>query len=555
MNRRFSFIRLQVLTLVLSVSFCANGMALGQVRKPANPATKTVSPYDGKTIASPEKSAEKPAEKLESVPVDPPKLTPPAQNPSQNSPQNSPPPTPAKPKLEAIEVKSEPLKVRIAINGQFESSEPSVIRLKAQEFKNLELVYVVPHGSEVRRGEVLARFDAEKYQDALAERRREVRLSEITLEEQQAICNTLSKKLSLRENELATEKQDAFEDIDYYETYEKEQLRRANEIRRRSTTMSLAAAREELRQLEKMYTNDELVEDVEEFILTRTRFLVEMNEFDSQAMQENLRRAHEVFLPRRDRQNELRRRVAEIDFSQAEQTYTFPAERALIQLTRMKKAHATLLENLEKLASDEKFLLHTASRDGIIYYGEYDQGRWQNGSAMFQALKVGETIKNDAVLMTIVDARPTQFRVVIPEREIHWFSNDILGRITPTAFPRESFRARLLQTPTYPSAANEYIANFTVRDAKNSSLTPGMTGAIELTVYDKELTLLIPTASLKLPISDNELANVRYAWVINSDGTEANKTKVIIGITSGDKTEIISGLNVGQFVMKTPPEK
>ena len=456
-----------------------------------------------------------------------------------------------KPAPESIELKQEALRLTVKLPGTFEAKEPKLIQLKSEEFSDFKVVEFVKHGQQVNEGETLVRFDQKKYDEALAEKERAFRLSEMSLEEEVVSLKNLEDRTPLLLEAMILAKRYADEDLGYYYNVLEAVNEKAREFSFRWSQFRLELAREELRQLEKMYASDDLVEETEEIILKRTRMDVESAERSFESSKRIYERDKEVLQERDEIVRKRRARTDEIDFQKNKELFPQTLEKAKIALERKKIQFEKEKEALQKFREDKKWLTLRAPVGGIVYYGEYKDGKWNTigASQIFNQLKVDESLKKDAVLMSIVEARPTLLRVTVPEKDLHWIKVGTEGKVVPVADPDQKFRVKIFELNEYPGVAGDYTAMMSV-DVQGNKIVPSMNGNAEFVVYDKPETILVPNSALKR-VEDEEDSDTHGYLFLLKEENETEKIKVKTGKTKGEMTEILEGVSVGQKVLKT----
>ncbi|HBT75716.1 MAG TPA: hypothetical protein DEB39_02055 [Planctomycetaceae bacterium] len=258
--------------------------------------------------------------------------------------------------------------------------------------------------------------------------------------------------------------------------------------------------------------------------------------------------------PRREERLRRSARMEEIEYRHRRQTFDFSLEQAKLRLERAKQTHQKTVESFEKFKKDKEFLVLRAPADGILYYGEYDKGKWNGGNQIAGALIIGETVRNDQALFSIVEPRPSLFRSTVTEKDLDAVRPGTSGRVTPTAFPDVRYDIKVAEINAYPGPANDYTAMLRPTLPKENKIAPGMTGSVELVVCDKKETLLVPTSTLEKKEEEEDSYNHAYVYLYRETGT-TERVKVTLGKVKGDKTEILAGVRVGQEILKSPPKE
>src|SRR5262249_47933094 len=142
------------------------------------------------------------------------------------------------------------------------------------------------------------------------------------------------------------------------------------------STHYLEYAKEELRQLEKMYRSKYLTEETEEIILKRQRHQVETAEFGLKTATIRSDQVLKLDLPRKA--VTLREDAAKhaVSLEKAQHTLPLTVNQKRLSLSKLKYDNERTTERLQKLEKDHDAMTIRAPADGIIYYGRSQHGQW-----------------------------------------------------------------------------------------------------------------------------------------------------------------------------------
>ncbi len=193
------------------------------------------------------------------------------------------------------------LSVETSLKGIVESeqSEELYIELKAWT-SPLVVKQAVAHGMPVKRGDVLLQIDTTKIDQAIRDLKMEREVAEIALRQAREELPVLEQFLPLNLAAAERDKRIAEEDLKRYQEVDRALAQRNVEFALKSSANYLEYAREELKQLEKMYRDKDLREETEEIILKRQRNQVEAAEFRLETVKIDHDRVLNVDLPRKD---------------------------------------------------------------------------------------------------------------------------------------------------------------------------------------------------------------------------------------------------------------
>ena len=189
-------------------------------------------------------------------------------------PEKSPPAKPA-----THTVKQEPLKIEVSLKGVFEAQSTTEMVLRPEAWTTLKVLEAVEHGARVKRGDVLVKLDLKAIDEAIADQRTKQRLGEVALKQAEEGLRVLEATTPLDLTAAERAGRIAEEDLARHLEVDRPMNEKSARTMLESAEHSLEYAREELRQLEKMYNADDLTEETEEIILKRQRYAVKRAEF------------------------------------------------------------------------------------------------------------------------------------------------------------------------------------------------------------------------------------------------------------------------------------
>ncbi len=518
----------------------------GQNEAPQAETPKEEKPADEAKPAEKEKAeVQKPAEKPKE-PAKPAEEEKPVAAEKPSAPAATPQAQPSKHK-----VGRELVKIEKTYTVTFQPKQAAEIRLDTKTWSTFRVLEAVEHGRQVRKGDVLVRFDREEFDRALVDQQRSVRSAELALQDAERLLALLEKTVPF---DLATAERNlqmTKEDTERYFAKERDLNIRAYEMNLRSAKMSLESAEEELRQLEKMYKADDLVEETEEFILKRQQFAVERARFMLELEQDRYHQFHEKGLARLDEamRRDLERTLLITERSRINLPSLLAQQRITLEQLRTDLERAK--DRLSKLQADQAFMEIKAPCDGIVYYGEFNRGEWGGATTLMTKLRPGGSPSKGDVIMTIVQVPPQTVRFSVGEADLRWITPGLEGTVKPKSFPQVSLPACVTEVATIPVAADRFdvVAEVTL-PKKPLPLVPAMTGTIRFNVYVKEDALVVPA---KAVFAEELNPDERYVYVVVGDKREKRSVKV--GEQLRDKVEILSGLRDGEEILLEKPQE
>ena len=183
------------------------------------------------------------------------------------------------PKPATAKVEHGPFKVEVSLTGVFESAKMAEVSVKPRAWSQpLVVEKAIELGSPVKQGDILVEFDREKIDKAIQDAEVENLLGEQALKQAEEELPVLEKLLPIDLAAAERARTEADEDLKRFLEIDRPDAEKMANFAVKSAAEYLEYAKEELRQLEKMYRSKDLTEETEEIILRRTRFQVESGE-------------------------------------------------------------------------------------------------------------------------------------------------------------------------------------------------------------------------------------------------------------------------------------
>lgn len=216
----------------------------------------------------------------------------------------------------------------------------------------------------------------------------------------------------------------------------------------------LEYAKEELRQLEKMYRSKDLTEETEEIILRRQRFQVDSREHFLKEAELSRDQKLKIDLPRQEERVRENASKQAIDLEKARSLAPLTLSQKRLAAAKLKHDHSRSVAKLADLREDRESMVVRAPSDGLVYFGRCDRGQWPAATAMAQKLQKGGVIAPDEVFVTIVEVRPIDIRTTVEEKDLLALTAPgmVNALVTPTVDPEHRLRARLSSVLPVPRA-------------------------------------------------------------------------------------------------------
>jgi multidrug efflux pump subunit AcrA (membrane-fusion protein) len=454
-----------------------------------------------------------------------------------------------------VKVEQRPFKIEVVLSGVFEAKRMVEVSIRPMAWAApLVVERAIELGTPVKKGDILVEFDHAKIDKAIEDSEVESAIGDLALKQAEEEVPILEKALPIDLTAALRAKTQADEDLKKFLEVDRSQSERNAQFMVKRSVEYLEYAKEELRQLEKMYRSKDLTEETEEIILRRQRFQVESGEFSLKDAELRRDQALKVDLPRQEqRARETAVKLA-IDLEKARALLPLNLNQKRLALAKLRHDHAKSAERLADLRRDrDAFTVH-APADGLVYYGRCERGQWSTGTTAPKFHK-GGIIAPDEVFMTVVAPRPLDVRATVDEKDLNALTQpkELKGFVTPAFDPDHRLAGRLTSVLSVPRGPGKFEAVVAVDiEEQNLAIRPGMACTVKLITYRKDNALTVPSTAVFEDDSEEALTHFVYLAKPDGDG-KFPKHPVKTGKTAGGKTEILSGLAAGDEILGSMP--
>jgi len=425
--------------------------------------------------------------------------------------------------------------------------EAKTVRVELEKWTELKIVEVVPHGSEVKKGDTLIKFDTEGLEKSIADAERALPGKATTLEVAKA---ELGKLTATEERDLDQAKQtreQAEADYAYYletgrplseKTY-RYNLKRAKEY--------LENSEEELRQLLLMYEADDLTEETEEIIIQRQRDQVASSKFTVERAQIAHDRAFSTTIERAATAEKTKSAMAELDFKVV--SVTIPSLRKTKKLEVETAEHA--LTEAEKALEEKKADLEIlqsvkAPADGVVIYGAIEGGKFTTASRMKDKLVKNGKLASGEVSMTIIPPAPTTVHFSLKEADLTHLPADAAGLAKLKGTTGVFTPIKLTSLASTPGLAGGYPAEAKIVGDLPEEIRSGRTADLVFQPIFHEAALTLPVKAVHERFRNGKVEQVVYL--------KSGATKTIqVGARNAEHVIIEAGLKEGAEVLLAKP--
>ncbi|MGD9632612.1 MAG: hypothetical protein AB7G28_05865 [Pirellulales bacterium] len=460
-----------------------------------------------------------------------------------------------KKKRKTAKAETKRLRVVVTLDGTFTAEKMTPIALRPEEWSQFEIEEIVKHGSEVHEGETLVKFDREKFDDELSDLELQLHVSELAIRKADEELPRLEKTLAMAASVAERSDKNAHEDFDRFHKIDKPMLLKAIGYELKGAQFQVDYQQDELDQLEKMYEADDLTEETEEIVLKRSRTQLDFAKFNLEQTKLFVDELLKISLPRFEIEMKESLDRSALALAQAKTALALDVNRARYELEQLKETRAKAVERHAKLLADKAQFELKAPADGIVYYGECDDGNWNEMTSLIAKLKPHGNVAADTVMMTIVERRPLEVLAQVGEAQRPDLSVDQSAKVVPPVENAEWLGAKLDRMSAVPVATGKFNVAFDLTGSELPDwIVAGMSCKVKVATFDKENALVLPKKAVHTDKDDEE---VKYVWVVDPKDEEAKPERRVVklGKSSGENVQITDGLKAGYVVSLDDEEK
>jgi HlyD family secretion protein len=372
-------------------------------------------------------------------------------------------------------------KPKVTLDAVFESVEMAPVKLETKAWTDLTVIEAVAHGARVKKGDVLVKLDLEKIREQISDLEQDQPASALALEVAQFELDNLQQTTPLRLDAARRGHRNATEDLSYFEKTGRAQREKAATFNLKSSEQRLDGAKEELKQLEKMYKADDLTEETEEIVLKRQKFAVESAEYFLETAKQSADLNLKTSIPREAENMKAGKRDQDLALALSEETLPrtlakkrYDVEKLKRDAKKSEKRFADLKKDLEMISSIK------APMDGVVYYGACEGGRWTTGAAVVKKLVPTGKLMPNEVFITVVNPDKLVLKATVQEADLGKVTTGMAGEASPVSAPDKKLSATLDELGVVPLPTGGFEARLSVKPETGVRLVPGMNCKVAL---------------------------------------------------------------------------
>jgi HlyD family secretion protein len=438
------------------------------------------------------------------------------------------------------QVKRGNMLVSIIEGGTLRSA--SEVSIVSQVEGQTNIIFLIPEGTEVSRGDLLVELDSSQLEESLTQR--EIAFADARSRLTEAQENLAIKK-SESESQIALAElavEFAHTDQEKYIDGDWPQQARNAEAAIQLADEELARARERLEFTvdlhEKGYaTRSELQADQ----LTVTRRGIELDR-----AREEARLLEKYERPRRLRELESNLEQAKASLDRARSRALAEMSQAEATLNARKATYDledTRLTRLKRQLDNTKIY---APQAGLVVYG--GQSREQT------PIEEGASVRERQEIIKLPDLSRMVVEVKVHESQIFQVRRGQTALVTIDSIPDRRFRGRVQRVAVLPDSQSRwltpdlkvYTTEVLIEDDL-PAVNPGVSARAEIIVSQLQDVIQVPIQA----VSTSQGSRVVYLH----NGSSAARTPVMIGMFNDTHVHVVEGLNVDDRILLTPPRR
>ena len=440
---------------------------------------------------------------------------------------------------DGVEATKTTLRRSLTRKGTFLPAGATEIQLDLKVYRGeLRIVEARPNGSFVNQGDMIARLDTKEIDrqietDAMAFERAEMAMRHA---EENAVIQAQAWADGLERAEIDVER--AALRLKGYREREKAFEEESERMSVQSREHRMEDQQDELTQLEKMYSEDELVDATEEIVLKRQRRNFARSKA-SNSLSER-RRVHnkeyyyawrEEDLAREAARKQLALRNLRIKNRMARESLDADMVKRRYDLEKKRERFRDLLED------KKKFEIRSPGR-GLLLHGAAEAAPWSGN------LKKDSTLRNRQIFASVANPEKLKVKTKLDEKMQPKVKNGAPVEVVPVAYPDKKLMGRI-RVDYLPGKDGGFEAMVEMVDG-DVAVRPGMNAELEVVLEEARDVIVAPADRV-----GTREDGTRYV-IVRTAGGESEERTVVVGLEVDDQVALLSGVKEGERLGKIP---
>jgi HlyD family secretion protein len=448
--------------------------------------------------------------------------------------------------LATFMVKRGPLRISVTESGTIKARDQVILKNEVEGVTSI--LYLIPEGKRVNKGDLLVELDASQLLDEKIDQEIEVQNAEaayiMAKENLEVVKNQAKSDVDIAKLTLKFAKQDLeqYKEGQYPNLLKEakgqialaeEEVTRAREANDWSKTLF-----EEKYVSETEYKADQLALKRKQLELDVARNNLDL--LENYTYQRNIDQLHSD-VNQADMALERAIRKARADVVQAEADLK-------AKQSEFGRQNDKLQKNLEQI---EKTKIYAPAEGLVIYATSARRGSWRSST---EPLDVGQSVRERQELIYLPTGSAVNAEVDIHETSLKKVRLGLPSIVTVDALPGKTFLGEVTHIAPLPDATSMWlnpdlkVYNSDIEvDTNDITLRTGMSCKAEIVIEQYEDAVYIPVQAVL------RVGGEPTVYVL--DGKKIEPRRVEIGLDNNRMVRIMSGLSEGEVVLLTPPLK
>jgi multidrug efflux pump subunit AcrA (membrane-fusion protein) len=431
--------------------------------------------------------------------------------------------------------------IKLKATATPEVSHP--ISIKPAVWKSFKIERFFTNGSAVKKGDAFLWIDTEPLDERIDEFTKERAKQKLVLEnaelELASLRATTKDSLAKAEREYKRFQ----EDYAYYKKVTKPQNASDTEYTVKRAADYLSYTQEELDQLLKMYAEDGLTEETEEIIVKRAKHGLTSSKRNLAKAVREADYEKKIVTPRNDADWDHSAETMKRSWQLTQKSLPLALKMKELDVAKLKRDDEKAEEQLNDLKADRALMEFKSPVDGVVYFGEFKDGKW-NYEAAKKAIVVGGDVPLEKTVMTIVPSDTKfKFNAFLTEKQKRLYSSDQTGHLRLQSNLWMSIPVKGQLVNQYPDFSHQWLVSFSPQKDLPTDVTVGSKADISIVVASADKVLSIPVNAVESKPDGTYTVSIKMA-----EG-DPEVTSVELGRQAGDKVEVLSGLKKGQVIL------
>ncbi len=441
------------------------------------------------------------------------------------------------------EIKRGDFMISVVEGGTVEAVHEVVVRSEVEG--TARIIYIVPEGSYVKKGDLLVELDSSSSMDAVNQQQINVEKAQFALIQAQQQLDIQKSTVDSEIDAAELKVEFAKSDLKKYVDGEALQTRRDAQIEITNVIETLRINEERLEWTEKLYKQG-----------YETKANLDKDRLAVSQTTLKLEQANKALWMIETFDEPKKKRTLEAALTEATENYDrvkLQGERKLAQFgADVVTQQKTLDLNQTKLDRDKKQLEATkvyAPQDGLVVYGSSSGGdrRFSNESM----IEEGAVVRNRQEIIKLPDVSEMKLQVKIHESHINQIRSGQPAYVVLDSMPDQRFRGFVAKVAPLPDGSSRwgnpnlkvYATEIRITDPL-PDVKPGVSARAEVVVTNLTDVLTVPIQAI---------TTLRGQQVAYMAGNPPRPVPVGVGMYNQKYIEITSGLKEGDRVLLSPP--